>query len=634
MQGGERKTLRGRVLAYQHWIPPAVLVLGIVATSILIWAFQIIERESVSFRQIEALEDIRIKATTFHLWLEEAVAGGSTEDFQRTVQDLAGAMKLSHALLHGGETERGAPLPPIEEPGDRREVEKIGKLLGDYRDIALKRYASPWAAGIGSDLDRQCNAVFRELQEAIEDYEEPAEKKQIVDHANSRRLLFSAIFLWTLVVAVTTVTFHKMERRRSRAELALERAYDDMEQNVLIRTADLAEANRQLEREIADRERAEVSLRASEEEFRRLSLQFQTVLDTIPDSISLVSPDLKVRWANRSAGVQPWVETEDPGGGHCHRLQHDESSPCNGCPAIRSFTSGKPESALITTADGRQWDIRTVPIVREDGTIESVLEVASDITEKISLQAETMRTAHLASIGELAAGVAHEINNPINGIINYARILSNKSDGESQEHDLANRILREGRRIADIVRGLLLFARGGKRNKAAIHVREILSDSLGLTGSQLRKEGIDVQSAIPDDLPEVIADPQEMQQVFMNIISNSRYALNQKYPGRHDEKSLQIRAVRVAGGTSGPCVRITFHDRGVGIPAGIIEKIRDPFYSTKPAGKGTGLGLSISDGIISEHGGKLSIESAEGESTTVIIDLPAREKGNGQNPRH
>ena len=130
-------------------------------------------------------------------------------------------------------------------------------------------------------------------------------------------------------------------------------------------------------------------------------------------------------------------------------------------------------------------------------------------------------------------------------------------------------------------------------------------------------------TAVPSDLPEIVANPQQIQQVFMNLISNARYALNQKYPGVHEDKILEIRGERTVadGGTR---VRLTFRDTGTGIPAGLIEKVVDPFFSTKPSGQGTGLGLSICNGIIRDHGGTLRIKSVEGEFTSVTVDLPAR----------
>jgi len=286
----------------------------------------------------------------------------------------------------------------------------------------------------------------------------------------------------------------------------------------------------------------------------------------------------------------------------------------------------------MSTPDGGQWEMRTVPIVREDGTIESVLEVATDITEKLALQAETMRAAHLASIGELAAGVAHEINSPINGIINYAQILCNKSPAGSSPHDLASRILKEGNRIGDIVRGLLTFARERKEERRPVGVTDILSESLALTRAQMKAEGIVLLIHVPPHLSEIVANPQQIQQVFMNIINNARYALNQKYQGAHKNKILQIRGESMREGGV-PYVRVTFRDRGVGIPAHLVNKVMEPFFSTKPSGNGTGLGLSVSHGIISDHHGRVTIESVEGEFTNVLVDLPARESAHGDDPR-
>jgi signal transduction histidine kinase len=146
-----------------------------------------------------------------------------------------------------------------------------------------------------------------------------------------------------------------------------------------------------------------------------------------------------------------------------------------------------------------------------------------------------------------------------------------------------------------------------------------------LTETQIRKDGIDLQIDIPDGLPEIVANPQQIQQVFLNIISNARYALNQKYPGAHTDKKFVISGERVLVDDS-LYVRITFCDMGAGIAPDDIEKVMNPFYSTKPSGQGTGLGLSISHGIVRGHGGRLALDSVEGAYTKVIIDLPAKER--------
>jgi len=259
-----------------------------------------------------------------------------------------------------------------------------------------------------------------------------------------------------------------------------------------------------------------------------------------------------------------------------------------------------------------------------------IVSVYSDETELKALQAETMRAAQLASIGELAAGVAHEINNPINSVINLAQILINESGTEGLQRDVAERIIKEGNRIADIVGSLLAFARDRRGRKNPVKIREIMTETLALTQAQVKKDGIDLKIDVPQDLPLLIVHMQQIQQVFLNIINNSRYALNRKYSDGHENKVLEIRAEAVTG-DGRRWVRVTFLDRGIGIPAHIMENVMDPFFTTKPAGVGTGLGLSIGHGIISDHGGKLRIESTEGEFTRVIIDLPAGEINEASN---
>lgn len=186
------------------------------------------------------------------------------------------------------------------------------------------------------------------------------------------------------------------------------------------------------------------------------------------------------------------------------------------------------------------------------------------------------------------------------------------------------RIVKEGKRIADIVKSLLSLARPGdrKEQKGAVCVSDIVSDTLALVDSQLKKDCIVLVLNLPHTLPRIRAHHQQIQQVFLNVISNARYALNAKYPGRHENKMLGIRGEAVTM-DHGRWVKITFHDTGAGIPSDILDKVMNPFFSTKPRGKGTGLGLSISHSIVKDHGGKLLIDSVEGEFTDITIVLPS-----------
>ncbi len=279
--------------------------------------------------------------------------------------------------------------------------------------------------------------------------------------------------------------------------------------------------------------------------------------------------------------------------------------------------------------DGKEFTIHTVktPIRDEENNIIGILGIFWDITEKIALQMEAIRTRQLASLGELAAGVAHEVNNPINGIINCAQILIDNSSKVGEEVDMANRIIKEGDRVSNIVNSLLSFARHGDNNnlKNNANIHDILSDTFILVKAQLKREGIKVKLKLPKKMPEVTVNNQQIQQVFLNLTSNARYALNQKYPKTHANKILDILGEEITINNR-PYVKITFYDRGTGIPANIKDNVLDPFFTIKTRGEGTGLGLSISHGIISENDGKIIIDSVEGKFTKVAIILPAAEK--------
>jgi PAS domain S-box-containing protein len=415
---------------------------------------------------------------------------------------------------------------------------------------------------------------------------------------------------------------------RIKAEEELRRHQEHLMELVEERTMDLTAANERLVLEIIERKDAEELLSESGKKYRGLSQEFNTLLDAIPDAILLVSPDLKVRWANQGAAALLGKQGSDLTGKHCYHLWDHTLSACNECHALKCFQAGQTMNDQIITPNGRILEANSFPIPGEDGTVGNVIIVYSDITEKITLEAEAMRAAHLASLGELAAGVAHEINNPTNGIINYAQILLDESDNHGTGRDLAERIIVEGDRIARIVKNLLSFARDRKEGKSLVHISEMLDDSLALTKTQIQKEGIQLKVYVSPDLPRIIAHPQQIQQVFLNIINNARYALTRKYPETNENKILEIRSERITIDDC-PHVRVTFHDRGTGIPADVRDKVLHPFFSTKPADKGTGLGLSISHGILSDHNSKLIIDSVEGEFTKLIIDIPAEGEGQG-----
>ena len=409
-----------------------------------------------------------------------------------------------------------------------------------------------------------------------------------------------------------------------RAEEELDKYHKNLEELVKIRTAELLITNQKLQEEINERKNAEEVLRMSENNFRNLYEEYMTFLIAIPDMVLVISPEMKLLWVNNVVLTAFSIKSIDTSK-TCYELFCDYNSPCKNCPAIRSFSTGKIEEGEIKTPVGKYLSVKANPIKDHSGQVSRVIIIASDITEKTILQKEAVRSSHLASLGELAAGVAHEINNPINSIINYAQIIVNKSLKESRENFIAGEIISEGDRIAHIVKSLLSFSRRESRAKFPASIKEIFSDTMALAGIQIVKDGITLRVNLPDNLPAIMAQPVQIQQVFLNILSNAQYALNQKYEANHEDKIIDVYGEEITLNKT-PGILIIFKDYGCGIPSSIQDKLMEPFFSTKPLGKGTGLGLSISYGIIEDHKGKIVINSEEGEFTEVKVYLPVSGK--------
>jgi signal transduction histidine kinase len=374
-----------------------------------------------------------------------------------------------------------------------------------------------------------------------------------------------------------------------------------------------------------DSTRAVESVQENERKYHILPQEYHTLLNTIHNAIFLLSPDLKIIWANKYVNDLMGYSLSDVGRQCCFDLLKHAGKPCEDCHALSCFRTGEPTSGEISSGDGRIWASDAFPVKDEKGRVNKVIMIYRDVTEEIKLRAETMHAAHMASLGELAAGVAHEINNPINGIINYARMLADKSQAGNGDPLIPNEIMREGRRIAKIVSTLLSFARAKSEDKifGCICLHEILSNTLSLSKKLLESNGVHLKIDLPPNPLSVNGISNQIQQVFLNVITNAQYALNKKYPGPHDDKILEISGKKIKrDGQS--YFRMIFRDRGSGIPASLLKNIFQPFFSTKPAGQGTGLGLSISYNIISDHKGRMLIESREGVFTSVIIELPVR----------
>jgi len=235
-----------------------------------------------------------------------------------------------------------------------------------------------------------------------------------------------------------------------------------------------------------------------------------------------------------------------------------------------------------------------------------------DISERKKMQEQLLVTDRLASIGELASGVAHELNNPLTSVIGFSDLLLRRDVPEDVKRDLKV-ISSEAQRAAQIVRNLLTFARRHPEEKEPVDINKALQTILEMRAYEQKVNNIEVRTNFAADLPLVIANSFQLQQVFLNIIINAEYFMKEA----HDRGRLTITTER-----TGDWVRISFADDGPGIPPQVKVRIFDPFFTTKEVGKGTGLGLSICHGIIAEHGGRIYAESELGRGATFIVELP------------
>ena len=269
----------------------------------------------------------------------------------------------------------------------------------------------------------------------------------------------------------------------------------------------------------------------------------------------------------------------------------------------------------ILRGDGRvgQFSVNLSPMRDEQGTVNSIVVVMSDVSDAATLQSKLMQAQKLAAVGQLVSGVAHEVNNPLTAILGFADLLMENTElPESARKDLRV-ILQEAQRTKQIVQNLLSFARQMPAQRKPVQLNSILHRTVQLRAYDFHSHGVEVIEQLDPELPYVIGDSHQLQTVFLNIVNNAYDAVRETgRPAR-----IEIMTAR-----QGSFVEVTFRDNGHGIAH--ADRIFDPFFTTKEVGKGTGLGLSICYGIVHEHGGEiLCHNNPGGEGATFIVRVPA-----------
>jgi PAS domain S-box-containing protein len=390
-----------------------------------------------------------------------------------------------------------------------------------------------------------------------------------------------------------------------------------------------------------------------EQKLRERTKEMQTILDGIEDFILVITPQMEIVEANASFLNKMGYTPEEVIGKKCHQVWYKLDYPCNDdkkhCP-LQAVVRNKGHVHRIRRRilpDGqiRYYEVSVYPIWEKDGKISKFVHISRDITqqkreeEEITRRLEQMvdeRTRQLkethkklihqdkmASLGKLSASVVHEINNPIAGILNLImlmkRIVDEDTIGKAQI-DQFNQYLTlmetETRRTSRIVSNLLAFARQSKMELKSVNLNRLIEQTLFLNANLLKICGVKVEAHLEPDLPDMIGSEDQLQQVFMNLVSNAAEAMESKGGGRLlIETRHSLREDKIL---------VDFKDTGVGVPEKDLSKLFEPFFTTKKKGKGVGLGLSVAYGIIQEHGGSIYVESDAGEGTSFNVKLPLK----------
>lgn len=279
---------------------------------------------------------------------------------------------------------------------------------------------------------------------------------------------------------------------------------------------------------------------------------------------------------------------------------------------IRDITERKQterERERLLAALRVQNDVAIAANLRLGEALEQVEKAQEDLKAS---QAQLLQSEKLAAVGQLISGVAHELNNPLQAVSGYAELMLMYVEDEMVRQDLDN-LLDDTKRAIAIVRNLLSFARKEEGQRKCISVNDAIDSVIKLRTYELALDQIDVEADLDRGIPGTMADYQQLQQVFLNLLINAEQAM--KESGRRGRVIVRTEQL-------GPVIRVTVSDDGPGISADIIARVFEPFFTTKEIGHGTGLGLSICYGIINEHGGSIEVMSDEGEGATFVIELP------------
>jgi len=354
-------------------------------------------------------------------------------------------------------------------------------------------------------------------------------------------------------------------------------------------------------------------------EVNRAKLEWEATFKAVRDMIIMVDPKLNILRVNQAALDFKGVREEEIYGKKYCDVFCTSDGPCSECSFYAALKSGEMISFQRQLSDGRVMEVFGYPASEGQKNLGLVIYIR-DITERIKMQVQLLQTARLAALGEMAAGVAHELNTPLAVIIGDAQLLLRTTPQSDDKYKILEDIETCGQRCKRIVRGLLTFSRQEQYVFQPLNVNEVVKQALSLVAYHIEKSKIRIHLSLDEEIPSVEGNSQQLEQVIVNLLLNAKQAFDE------DEEELEQRiTVKTGFDRERNQVFIKVADNGPGIPQEIITKIFDPFFTSKgerKGTKGTGLGLSVSLGIVQKHGGTIAVESEPGNGAEFTVYLP------------
>lgn len=578
------------------WMYLLIAIVGIIVTSMVAYSFHIAVRTSAKYAPlIDAAMEIKLEATTAHLWFEEILSGDRHEDMEIVWEHLEQSDWYAQAMLEGGKNPEGTFIP-LDDGEMRRKIRIVREKLAEFKDITRKRFATKEISGPGSDIDQRYDAIFAAFINQADKVETQLQQVMKQDLGRIQLTQETLIIICLLLSLLIGTAFRRFERLRAKDY------------------KEIMEANENLEREITERKKAEDVIRKNENQLRLIT-------DNLPVLISYVDSNQRYLFINKSYEEFVDVSKNDAYGKTVKEVLGD---------SIYQITQKYVEAALsgqkvtfernIPKKDGEMHYLHATYIPHfEEGQVKGYFALISDITQwKLAEEAlrksqeQLLHSEKLSALGKLTGSIAHEFNNPIYGVQNILRQIKEVDDLDSERKELLGLAIKECGRMANLVKSLRDFYKPTSKDPKLVDIHTLLGDIILLTHKEMKIKKVRLEKEFSSEIPKIKMVEDQIKQVFLNLIQNAVEATDEG------------ETINISTEASDSTLTIRIKDSGQGILPENMDKIFEPFFSTKGAVKGTGLGLSVSYGIIKKHGGDIQVESKPDEGSTFTVALPVK----------